>query len=124
MASGQPRGFRETHQPPGRDKGSPIYDHIRSIAQRDASPDHPQPYECYSQQAADHAYEDSMRRHLTCSLNGGVYLRHRLKDNFLPFLPPNYNIEARGVQLWRSGVLACKKLSLFLTRTSFANLVL
>jgi hypothetical protein len=51
-----------------------------------------------------------------CILSGGVYLRHRLKDNLLPFLPPKYSITTRGVQVWRSGVLACKKLSLNSTR--------
>jgi hypothetical protein len=56
-----------------------------------------------------------MRQQQECILNGGVYLRHRLKDDLSPFLPPKYNTTARGVQPWRSGVLACKKPSLFLT---------
>ena len=57
-----------------------------------------------------------MRQQQECILNGGVYLRHRLKDNFLPFLRPKYSTTARGVQHRRSGVLACKKLSLDSTR--------
>src|SRR5205807_1400873 len=32
-----------------------------------------------------------LRRYLKCILNGGVYLRHRLKDSLLPFLPPKYS---------------------------------
>jgi hypothetical protein len=32
-----------------------------------------------------------MRSQQECILSGGVYLRHRLKDNLLPFLLPKYS---------------------------------
>jgi hypothetical protein len=32
-----------------------------------------------------------------CILSGGVYLRHRLKSNFLLFFLLNYNTRAKGV---------------------------
>jgi len=32
-----------------------------------------------------------MRDSQACILSGGVYLRHRLKDNFLPLLLPKYS---------------------------------
>jgi hypothetical protein len=57
-----------------------------------------------------------------CILSGGVYLRHRLrkansKNIFqLLFSQKNYIIRILGVQDERSGVLACKKLSLNSTR--------
>ena len=66
--------------------------------------------------AAKNEEATEMRQQQQCILNGGVYLRHRLKDNLLPFPPPKYSIATRGVQDWRSGVLACKKLSLFSPR--------
>jgi hypothetical protein len=42
-----------------------------------------------------------------CILSGEVYLRHRLKDNFLPFLQQKYNIITQGrasPACWRAGV--------------------
>jgi hypothetical protein len=64
-------------------------------------------YEARNEEATE------MRTQQECILSGGVYLRHRLKDNLLPFLFPNHSTTTRGVQDQRSGVLACKKLSVF-----------
>jgi len=50
-----------------------------------------------------------------CILSGGVYLRHRWKDNFCLSSLIHSITTIEGVQHWRTGVLACKKLSLFLT---------
>jgi hypothetical protein len=63
-----------------------------------------------------------MRDSQECILSGGVYLRHRLekqdlKDILLCF--PHVNTiphQLPACNLRRSGVLACKKLSLSLTR--------
>jgi hypothetical protein len=49
-------------------------------------------YEAKSEEAAE------IRTQQQCILRGGVYLLHHLKDTFLPFLPPEYSIQARGVQ--------------------------
>jgi hypothetical protein len=46
---------------------------------------------------------------------GGVYLRHRMKDNLLPFLPPKYSTTTQGVQpaaFRRAGVQETVPLSL------------
>jgi hypothetical protein len=72
-------------------------------------------YEARSEEAAE------MRTQQQCILSGGVHLRHRFKDNPLPFLRPKYTTTTRGVHHRRSGVLACKKLSLNLTRHSNRN---
>ncbi len=49
-------------------------------------------YKAKSEEAAEDNHQQE------CILSGGVYLRHRLKDNLLPFLQPKYNTAARGVQ--------------------------
>jgi hypothetical protein len=46
--------------------------------------------------AAEGEEAAEMRSQQQCILSGGVYLHHRLKDNFLPFLRPKYSTAARG----------------------------
>ena len=57
-----------------------------------------------------------MRSQQECILSGGVYLCHRLKKQLLLFPQIHSITRRRDVQGWRTGVLACKKLSLDPTR--------
>ena len=51
-----------------------------------------------SKYTAENGETTEMRTQQECILSGGVYLRHRLKDNLLPFLLLNYSITTGGVQ--------------------------